>query len=88
MIPIRVIRRRIRSIKNTAKITKAMEMIAASKMRQAQLRVIAARPYAEKMRTVLANLAAQPRAEGESHPLLEHREVKRIGIIHIKAELG
>jgi len=88
MIPIRVIRRRIRSITNTAKITKAMEMIAASKMRQAQLRVIAARPYAEKMRVVLANLAAQPRAEEGTHPLLEHREVKRIGIIHITPDRG
>ena len=88
MIPIRVIRRRIRSITNTAKITKAMEMIAASKMRQAQLRVIAARPYAEKMRAVLANLAAQPRAEEETHPLLEHREVKRTGIIHITPDRG
>jgi F-type H+-transporting ATPase subunit gamma len=88
MIPIRIIRRRIRSIKSTAKITKAMEMIAASKMRQAQLRVLAARPYAEKMREVLANLAAQPRPEGDSHPLLQHREVKHITIIHVTADRG
>jgi F-type H+-transporting ATPase subunit gamma len=88
MIPIRVIRRRIRSIKNTAKITKAMEMIAASKMRQAQLRVLAARPYAEKMREVMADLAAQPQAEEETHPLLQHREVKHIGVIHITADRG
>jgi F-type H+-transporting ATPase subunit gamma len=88
MIPIRVIRRRIRSIKSTAKITKAMEMIAASKMRQAQLRVLAARPYADKMRTVLANLAAQPKAEDEVHPLLQQREVKHIAVIHITADRG
>jgi F-type H+-transporting ATPase subunit gamma len=88
MIPIRIIRRRIRSIKSTAKITKAMEMIAASKMRQAQLRVLAARPYSEKMREVLANLAAQPRAEAESHPLLQHRDVKRITVIHVTADRG
>ncbi len=88
MIPIRVIRRRIRSIKNTAKITKAMEMIAASKMRQAQLRVLAARPYAEKMRDVMADLAAQPQAEEETHPLLQHREVKHIAVIHITADRG
>jgi F-type H+-transporting ATPase subunit gamma len=88
MIPIRVLRRRIRSIKNTAKITKAMEMIAASKMRQAQLRVLAARPYAEKMREVMADLAAQPQAEEETHPLLQHREVKHIGVIHITADRG
>jgi F-type H+-transporting ATPase subunit gamma len=83
MIPIRVLRRRIRSIKNTAKITKAMEMIAASKMRQAQLR-----PYAEKRREVMADLAAQPQAEEETHPLLQHREVKHIGVIHITADRG
>lgn len=88
MIPIRVIRRRIRSIKSTAKITKAMEMIAASKMRQAQLRVLAARPYADKMRQVLANLAAQPRSQEEIHPLLQHREIKRIAVIHITADRG
>ena len=88
MIPIRIIRRRIRSIKNTAKITRAMEMIAASKMRQAQLSVLAARPYAEKMREVLADLAAQPRAEDEIHPLLRHREVKRIAVIHVTADRG
>ena len=88
MIPIRIIRRRIRSIKSTAKITKAMEMIAASKMRQAQLRSLAARPYAEKMREVLANLAAQPRTEGGSHPLLQLREVKHMTVIHITGDRG
>ena len=88
MIPIRIIRRRIRSIKSTAKITKAMEMIAASKMRQAQLRVLAARPYSEKMREVLANLAAQPRTDGDSHPLLQLREVKRITVIHVSTDRG
>ncbi|OGO02923.1 MAG: ATP synthase F1 subunit gamma [Chloroflexi bacterium RBG_13_52_14] len=88
MIPIRLIRRRIRSIKSTAKITKAMEMIAASKMRQAQLRVLAARPYAEKMRGVLANLSAQPKGQDEIHPLLQHREVKRIAVIHITSDRG
>jgi F-type H+-transporting ATPase subunit gamma len=88
MIPIRLIRRRIRSIKSTAKITKAMEMIAASKMRQAQLRVLAARPYAEKMREVLADLSAQPKTQDEIHPLLQHREVKHISVIHITSDRG
>jgi F-type H+-transporting ATPase subunit gamma len=88
MIPIRLIRRRIRSIKSTAKITKAMEMIAASKMRQAQLRVLAARPYAEKMREVLADLSAQPKSQDEIHPLLQHREVKHIAVIHITSDRG
>jgi F-type H+-transporting ATPase subunit gamma len=88
MIPIRVIRRRIRSIQSTAKITRAMEMIAASKMRQAQLRVLAARPYAEKMHGVVAHLAAQAQPGEELHPLLQRREVKRVAVVHIAADRG
>ena len=65
-----------------------MEMIAASKMRQAQLRVLAARPYAEKMREVLAHLAAQPRAGYDIHPLLQRREIRHITVIHIAADRG
>lgn len=88
MVPIRVIRRRIRSIENTAKITKAMEMIAASKMRQAQNRVLAGRPYAEKMREVVGHLSDQSQPGEELHPLLQRREVRRIGLIHITADRG
>jgi len=85
---IRAIKRRIRSVTNTAKITKAMEMVAASKMRRSQQRVLAARPYAESMRTVLGNLAAQRTAGAELHPLLQRRPVERIEIIHITADRG
>jgi len=88
MIPIRVIRRRIRSIQNTAKITKAMEMIAASKMRQAQNRVLAGRPYAEKMREVVAHLSLQSQPGEELHPLLQKRDVKRIAVVHVTADRG
>ena len=88
MIPIRVIRRRIRSITNTAKITKAMEMVAASKMKQSQQRVLAARPYAAKMREVVANLAAQPKGEESTHPLLIQRDVKKISIVHVTGDRG
>jgi F-type H+-transporting ATPase subunit gamma len=88
MIPIREIRRRIRSIQNTAKITRAMEMIAASKMKQAQNRVLAGRPYAEKMREVVAHLAAQPQRGEELHPLLQRREVKRIAVVHVTSDRG
>ncbi|UCC59993.1 MAG: ATP synthase F1 subunit gamma [Dehalococcoidia bacterium] len=88
MIPIRVIRRRIKSIQNTAKITKAMEMIAASKMRQAQNRVLAGRPYAEKMREVVAHLSIQSQPGEELHPLLQKRDVKRIAVVHITADRG
>ena len=83
MATIRTIRRRIKSVKNIAKITKAMEMVAASKMRQAQERGLAGRPYSEKINQVIADLAALP--EAGLHPLLECRPVNRIAIIHIIA---
>jgi F-type H+-transporting ATPase subunit gamma len=86
MANIRLIRRRIRTIQSTAKITKAMEMIATSKMRRAQERDLAGRPYAEKIRQVLADLAAQ--SEGAIHPLLERREVNRVEVVHITADRG
>jgi F-type H+-transporting ATPase subunit gamma len=88
MIPIRVIRRRIRSIQSTAKITRAMEMIAASKMRQAQQHVLAARPYSEKMREVVTHLAAQAQPGEEPHPLLTRRQVENIAVIHITPDRG
>ena len=88
MATIREIRRRIKSVQNTAKVTKAMEMVAASKMRRAQERTIAARPYAEKMQQVLADLAAQHRSGEEVHPLLQQREVNRIALIHITPDRG
>ena len=88
MPTIREIRRRIRSVQSTAKVTRAMEMVAASKMRRAQERTIAARPYAEKMAQVLADLAAQRRDGDEIHPLLIQRPVDRIAVVHIAADRG
>ena len=88
MANIRTIRRRIRSVQNTAKITKAMQMIAASKMRRAQQLTLAGRPYAEKMLNVLADLAAQPVEAERVHPLLQQREVRRIQVIHITPDRG
>ncbi len=85
---VRTIRRRIRSVQNTAKITKAMQMIAASKMRRAQQLSIAGRPYSEKMRTVLADLASQAGEDEQSHPLLQKRDVQRIQIVHITPDRG
>jgi F-type H+-transporting ATPase subunit gamma len=88
MANIRLIRRRIKGIQNTAKITKAMEMIAASKMRRAQERGLAGRPYSEKITQVLAALAALP-AEGKAlHPLLQRRQVNKIDIMHITPDRG
>ena len=77
------IRTQIASVKNTQKITKAMEMVAASKMRKAQDRMRAARPYADKMRSVVAHVA---HANTEyKHSFLEQRDVKRVGVIVVSA---
>ena len=80
------IRTKIASIKNTQKITKAMQMVAASKMRRAQERMLATRPYAEKIKNVVAHLShAHPEYH---HPYLIEREVKRVGIIIISTDRG
>jgi len=85
MATLREIRRRIRSVQSTAKITKAMELVAASKMRRAQQRALASRPYAERLTWVLADLAETvPLMDAEAlHPLLRRREVQKIGIVHM-----
>ena len=89
MPSVRQIRRRIRSIENTGKVTKAMEMIAASRMRRAQASVLAGRPYSEKIQEVIAHLAAQPREDADSvQPLLERRAVNRIEIVLISPDRG
>ena len=81
------IRTKIKSVQNTQKITKAMEMVAASKMRKAQERMEASRPYAEKMRDVLSHLA-QAHCEYQ-HPYLQDRDdVKRVGYIVISTDRG
>jgi len=80
------IRGKIKSIKNTQKITKAMEMVAASKMRKAQERMRASRPYAEKMRNVIAHLS-QAHAEIK-HPYMVEREIKRVGYIVVTSDRG
>jgi F-type H+-transporting ATPase subunit gamma len=80
------IRRRIRSVKNTQQITKAMKMVSAAKLRRAQERVMSARPYAQKILSVLNSLVA--RSEGQSHPLLEDRGGERIQLVVITADKG
>ena len=80
------IRVKINSIKSTRKITRAMEMVAASKMRKAQERMRASRPYAEKMRNVVAHLA---HAHTEyKHPYMQERDPKRVGFIIISSDRG
>jgi F-type H+-transporting ATPase subunit gamma len=87
---LREIRRRIRSVQSTAKITKAMELVAASKMRRAQQRALAGRPYAERLTWVLADLAETiPQMDPDLlHPLLRRREVRTAGIVHISPNRG
>ncbi len=84
----RTLRRRIRGVQNTAKITKAMEMVASSKMRRAQERGLAGRPYAAKIEQVIADLAELKHTDGEMHPLLQTRPVKKIAIVHITPDRG
>jgi F-type H+-transporting ATPase subunit gamma len=84
----REIKRRIRSVKNIAQITRAMEMVAASKMRRAQQQVIATRPYAERIRAMIGDLSALGKEEQSQFPLLVHRPVKRSLIILITADKG
>jgi len=80
------IRDQIGSVKSTQKITKAMEMVAASKMRKAQDRMMAARPYADKIRSVVAHIA---KANLEyKHPFTVEREVKRVGYIVVSSDRG
>jgi F-type H+-transporting ATPase subunit gamma len=82
----RDIRRRIKSVKNTAQITKAMQMVAASKMRKAQMAALAGRPYATLMNKVLAQVTAQA---GEfKHELLENRGGKKRAVIVISSDKG
>ena len=88
MPDIRTIRRQIRGVQNIAKITRAMEMVAASKMRRAQERGLAGRPYAERIRQVIADLAALPEAGTVLHPCLACRPITRMTVVHITPDRG
>ncbi len=80
------IRNKIKSVENTRKITKAMEMVAASKMRKAQDRMRASRPYGEKIRRVAANLSNA--LTEYKHPFLEKREQKAVGLVLVTSDKG
>ena len=90
MPSVRQLRRRIRSVESTAKITKAMSMIAASKMRRTQEAALRGRPYDTDMRGILADLAAQPAPDDEAyiHPLLRRRRIAKAEIILITPDRG
>lgn len=86
MATLRDIRKRIRSVENIKQITRAMEMVAAARLRKAQTKAEQAQPYAAKMRHILENLAT---ASGEfTHPLYEQREVKKTGLVVVAADRG
>src|SRR5688500_11604100 len=82
----RDIRRRIKSVKNTAQITKAMQMVAASKMRRAQMAALAGRPYAQLMNKVLAQVVAS--AGDFKHELLESRGGNKRAVIIVSSDKG
>jgi F-type H+-transporting ATPase subunit gamma len=80
------LRRRLRSVKNTQQITRAMKMVAAAKLRRAQDRAIAARPYAKALRDVLASVSA--RVTEARHPLLDSREERRVVLLVVAGDKG
>jgi len=86
MATLKVIRKRIGSIRNTQQITKAMKMVSAAKLRRAQEAAVEARPYAEKMTDLFKNLAA--RVSREAHPLLGLRDEKRVDLLLLTSDRG
>ena len=80
-------RRRIKSVKNTQQITKAMKMVAAAKLKRAQDRVTAARPFAQKMAEVLGNLSSKV-TDDFSHPLLDVRGDEKYLVVLVSADKG
>ena len=87
MASVQDIARRVRSVKNTRKITKAMELVAAAKLRRAEARIVAMRPFAERMLELMAGTA---RAAGSVRqlPLLQRREIATVAIVPITGDRG
>ncbi|MHB8377117.1 MAG: ATP synthase F1 subunit gamma [Dehalococcoidia bacterium] len=88
MASIRQIRRRVRSVTSIAKVTKAMELVAGSKMRRSQSRALQARPYADKMHEVLGDLAKQRRDEDQAHPFMVARPPRHTLILFLGPNRG
>src|SRR5258707_13688443 len=86
MANVRDYRTRIRSVKSTQQITRAMKLVAAARLRRAQDRILAARPYARKMREVLSSLAS--RAHPDRHPLLTRRPEGKVLVVVVTADKG
>lgn len=89
MANLKDIRRRVASVKNTQKITRAMKMVSAAKLRRAQQAMVELRPYAEKHRELLESLVGQLGKDGAPHPLLEARgEIKRVAVFALSSDRG
>src|SRR6266542_2622808 len=87
MATVQDLKRRIRSIRNTSKITKAMELVAAARLRRAQARIEAMRPYADRMLELMAG-TARASSSFRGLPLLDRREVKTVAIVPITGDRG
>lgn len=88
MASIRQIRRRVRSVTSIAKVTKAMELVAGSKMRRSQVRALQARPYADKMREILGDLAKQRADDENAHPFLTVRPARNTLVLYLAPNRG
>jgi F-type H+-transporting ATPase subunit gamma len=88
MASLRDIRKRIKSVKNTRQITKAMKMVAAAKLRKAQDAIIAARPYAQMLDQIIADLASRSEGEELAHPLLTSRPVRKVELLLLTSDRG
>ncbi|MDT8317558.1 MAG: ATP synthase F1 subunit gamma [bacterium] len=86
MATLKDIKKRIGSLKNTSQITNAMKMVSAAKLRRAQEAIVAGRPYADKMQSVLSNLSAG--VDSSANPLLEVREVEKVGVMLFTSDRG
>src|SRR5215471_11197014 len=86
MASLREIRTRIRTVRNIEKITRAMKLVAAARLKRAQSRAEAARPYAEQMQAMMRSLAAA--SGGVEHPLLDVREEQNVAVVVITADRG
>jgi len=86
MASLQSLRRKIASVKNTQKITKAMKMVAAAKLKRSQDRILSARPYAHKLRTVIGNLSQH--TSPSSHPLLQRRTGNKTELVVVTSDRG
>src|SRR3954469_22108919 len=88
MASLRDIRRKIKSVKKTQQITKAMKMVAAARLRKAQQRILAARPFAQKMEQLMSDLLVRIEGEEQNHPLFKKREGARRALLLVTSDKG